>query len=258
MLHFFRNIRKKLASQNKLAAYSRYAVGEILLVVIGILIALQINNWNEERKKQNIEINYLYALEIEFTKNLELINQSIETYENMLISAEKVFKWTGLKNAPETEKEASLQLAGSIQNTTKYVPSPGILNDLINSGNLSRISDSNLRNMLSEWFIILDNTSRQEFETFEHRSALLNLLVVHSPFLNFPGHIDLSKMIDALPDHSNFDGDVRDILKEREFESRMSLYVITLWSLKTNSYNEIKIHNNKILKEIELQLIKLK
>ncbi len=49
MVRFFNNIRQKLAAENKVMAYLRYAVGEILLVVIGILIALQINNWNEQR-----------------------------------------------------------------------------------------------------------------------------------------------------------------------------------------------------------------
>ena len=51
MLRFFRNIIKELAAENKVTAYLRYAIGEIILVVIGILIALQINNWNERRKK---------------------------------------------------------------------------------------------------------------------------------------------------------------------------------------------------------------
>ena len=51
MIRFFRNIRQKLAAENKVMAYLRYAIGEIILVVIGILIALQINNWNERRKK---------------------------------------------------------------------------------------------------------------------------------------------------------------------------------------------------------------
>jgi len=54
MITLFRKIRKQLLTQNKLTRYLVYAVGEIFLVVIGILIALQINNWNEEKKEQAI------------------------------------------------------------------------------------------------------------------------------------------------------------------------------------------------------------
>ena len=56
MIPIYRKLRKKMADDNKPIKYARYAIGEILLVVIGILIALQINNWNEGRKQQN-EIN---------------------------------------------------------------------------------------------------------------------------------------------------------------------------------------------------------
>ena len=55
MINFFRKIRKKLADDNQIVKYSRYAVGEIVLVVIGILIALSINNWNEAKKLSAIE-----------------------------------------------------------------------------------------------------------------------------------------------------------------------------------------------------------
>ena len=50
MINFFRKTRKKLADDNKFFKYWRYAIGEIVLVVVGILIALSINNWNEGRK----------------------------------------------------------------------------------------------------------------------------------------------------------------------------------------------------------------
>ena len=62
MINFFRKIRKKLADDNQFFKYSRYAVGEILLVVIGILIALSINNWNDERKTRAIELDLLKEL----------------------------------------------------------------------------------------------------------------------------------------------------------------------------------------------------
>ena len=58
MIKFFRNIRKNLVAENKTSKYFKYAIGEIVLVVIGILIALQINNWNESRKLQ-----YLFAIQ---------------------------------------------------------------------------------------------------------------------------------------------------------------------------------------------------
>ena len=52
MIKFFRKIRQNLLSEGKTGKYFKYAIGEIVLVVIGILIALQINNWNEGRKQE--------------------------------------------------------------------------------------------------------------------------------------------------------------------------------------------------------------
>ncbi|MBO0341043.1 hypothetical protein J0654_05270 [Muricauda lutimaris] len=59
MIKFFRNIRKSLLNEGKTGKYLKYALGEILLVVIGILIALQINNWNENRKNARMPIKML-------------------------------------------------------------------------------------------------------------------------------------------------------------------------------------------------------
>jgi hypothetical protein len=57
MIKFFRKIRQRLLSGNKFSKYLIYAIGEIILDVIGILIALSINNWNENRKIKNLEIS---------------------------------------------------------------------------------------------------------------------------------------------------------------------------------------------------------
>ncbi len=73
MIPFFRKIRKKLADNNQFLKYSRYAVGEILLVVIGILIALQFNNLNEQMKEQRQTRKYLVNFSQELEKDISMI-----------------------------------------------------------------------------------------------------------------------------------------------------------------------------------------
>ena len=68
MINFFRKTRKKMADDNKPMKYMKYAIGEILLVVVGILIALSINNWNEERKNDLIEKELLRGLIMDFSE----------------------------------------------------------------------------------------------------------------------------------------------------------------------------------------------
>ena len=62
MIKFFRKIRQNLLMENKTGKYFKYAIGEIILVVIGILIALQINNWNENSKRKSKEIKIYYEI----------------------------------------------------------------------------------------------------------------------------------------------------------------------------------------------------
>ncbi len=80
MIKFFRHIRKRLLTENKFSKYILYAIGEIVLVVIGILIALSINNWNEGLKRKSKEKDVL----LQMRRNLEAdILQ--ETYPNMVL-----------------------------------------------------------------------------------------------------------------------------------------------------------------------------
>jgi hypothetical protein len=69
MIKLFRNIRKKLLKEGKTTKYFKYAIGEIVLVVIGILIALQINNWNETRKEKIAEENFFENVLIDLEKD---------------------------------------------------------------------------------------------------------------------------------------------------------------------------------------------
>jgi hypothetical protein len=82
MINFFRKTRKKMADDNRPLKYMRYAIGEIVLVVIGILIALSINNWNEERKERILEKVVLHGVLGNIERNNILIRESLLRIED--------------------------------------------------------------------------------------------------------------------------------------------------------------------------------
>jgi hypothetical protein len=77
MIKFFRKIRQNLLMENKTGKYFKYAIGEIVLVVIGILIALSINNWNENRKLENNKQKLLLALKQELQLNKKTLDKHL-------------------------------------------------------------------------------------------------------------------------------------------------------------------------------------
>ncbi len=80
MLFLLRKIRRKLMQKNKFTTYLLYAIGEIVLVVIGILIAVSINNWNTNQKQRAAELHYLENIK----KDLKLHIQELDRYIEML------------------------------------------------------------------------------------------------------------------------------------------------------------------------------
>ena len=85
MINFFRKIRKKLADDNKPLKYMRYAIGEIVLVVIGILIALSINNWNNERSDRDKEMVIL-------TEMIRNLNLNIKQFSAEIVNQDSIIR----------------------------------------------------------------------------------------------------------------------------------------------------------------------
>ncbi len=96
MIKFFRKIRQNLLSESKFGKYLTYAIGEIILVVIGILIALSINNWNEERKNRAFEKEILEQIRANLNKDKIRLESVRHNFKNAMISTDKVLnsEWT--------------------------------------------------------------------------------------------------------------------------------------------------------------------
>ncbi len=150
MMKIFRNIRQKLASENKTAAYLRYALGEILLVVIGILIALQVNSWHQhlldQREAENIKAN----LHEEFTENRALLNTSRSEFKKSIASSLVLINLVGASRS-ELEKHNLDSLFYFSFESASYLPSDNSLQDILQSGRLHLISDKALRENLLFW-----------------------------------------------------------------------------------------------------------
>src|SRR5210317_2044200 len=93
MIKFFRKIRQNLLMENKTGKYLKYAIGEICLVVVGILIALQINNWNESRKDNLRERAILIQIEEEYRANLAQLEAKMQMRSLVVTSGLSLLKY---------------------------------------------------------------------------------------------------------------------------------------------------------------------
>ena len=150
MIKFFRHIRKSLLMENKTSKYFKYAIGEIVLVVIGILIALQINTWNENRKEKLEESSILQNLHDEFSANKKLIKVSkteTETAKNIGFILMNHFG----KSEEYLIKNNTDSLLYVVLEPGEFRASENTINDLIQSGRLKLLQNKNLKELLYQW-----------------------------------------------------------------------------------------------------------
>ena len=99
MIKFFRKIRQNMIKENKVSKYMLYAIGEIMLVVIGILIALQLNNWNNGQKDKLAEIKYLNQINNSLKNSQLILNAHIDRNKRILKDGEILFDHLKSKKA---------------------------------------------------------------------------------------------------------------------------------------------------------------
>ncbi len=177
MIKFFRKIRQKLLSENKFSKYLLYAIGEILLVVIGILIALQINNSNENRKERKKEKTFLIRLQKDIAADTLYFNNRLEFIKSQ---KELIYKFIHeLYNTQNTVAEFKdlLQMeslySGSlvVQNSTyEELKSAGLINIIQNEQlKIDMIELYREYRIASEHFNEINNfTSREIFSKSVH------------------------------------------------------------------------------------------
>ena len=124
MIKFFRKIRQRLLIENRFSKYLLYAVGEIILVVIGILIALQINNWNEERLSSKFELQMLTSLKEGLTTDLADIDFNIKYTTRGITKTDTILKYLRTEQPKDLDTIASW-FSDAMTPTRFHTQSPG-------------------------------------------------------------------------------------------------------------------------------------
>ena len=150
MIKFFRHIRQSLISQNQMSKYFKYAIGEILLVVIGILIALQINNWNENRKAADKERNLFLNLKIDFESRLAELKEFNAAREEATLSILELNKIIANKGNRPADSIIDKFMAKTT-NGLKFNEDFKMLDVIFNTGLINDIKNDSLKRQLIDW-----------------------------------------------------------------------------------------------------------
>ena len=224
MIKFFRKIRYTLMQTGKSSKYFQYAIGEIILVVIGILIALQINNWNELRKSNLQEQSALENIHRDFIKNKEALKAGMASSQLIMDNGTKILNHTGHKQKPESEDEFNKWL-NNVFNSDPFYPQNGFLDDLLSSGKLGIFKNVELRNLLSSWKPKVD-VLEERFKSLNINEDLVNAYILENgSWLNADKVLDESRNV-TFP-QSGFEVDNRNLLQSLFFENLIENLVIS-------------------------------
>ena len=150
MIKFFRKIRYDLMEKNKTGKYLKYAIGEIVLVVFGILIALQINNWNQRRLEQGKEQIYLTNIKRDLQLQLKLIDTQLEREESYIDKTQPILDSYYNHREIIVDSTFTLYLSMVTERRT-FIKADPTYTDLISSGNIDIIKDITFKNKLIEY-----------------------------------------------------------------------------------------------------------
>ena len=241
MIKFFRHIRQTLIMENKTSKYLKYAIGEIVLVVIGILIALQINNWNQDRLA-TIEEHTIYKnLNTEFKTNRILLQEDITRNENSMTAGKILMDLMG-------SDEYTLKAKNIDSLIFQFFESGGInfsentILELVQSGKMQYIQNDTIKNLIFEWNQKKENTEGSHNQKQRVTNLLIAYLYKRYPIKN----IDIYGVL-KWKEPSKLPIDKLAIFDEIEFESSIDDLLYNLYNL---------IEKQKNLQNIIEQIIK--
>ncbi len=244
MIAFFRKIRQSLLSENKTGNYLKYAIGETVLVVIGILIALQLNNWNENRKDRLAETVYLQELLEDFEINQGRSQEVIARLEEVIPKLIGVLEQSALEQ-PTIPVDSLNKDFILIQSMPAYTSTDRTYNNLIGSGDFKLISRPEIKTAIASYYKGLELLNLVQAS---HEMELVNSI---QPYiienLDFQA-VFLQRLDDiTLPPPIEKDR-ILSVLKDRKFRNIITLKVTILTDL---------LQQNRFIEALNAEVVRM-
>ena len=237
--------------KNKTGKYLKYAIGEIVLVVIGILIALSINTWNENRKdgikEQVILISLKYNLE-ENLKLLSLANRATTAAYNASLNLHELTTPNG--NSINSNKIDSL--ISVTFDYFSYDANSGTIYEIINSGQLNIIKNEELKNQISNWSGKIEDTQRDGDIANKHAfDNMVMYLSKNGSISNLPIGNRLAQNLNLnRKSTSSFEFDYQSLMSSSEFENLVGWHSINMLYL-LNEYQSFRSYIENMIDLID-------
>jgi len=253
MIGFIRKLRRRLLAEGAFGKYLAYAAGEIVLVVIGILIALQINNFNDERKDRLRELGYLANIRTDLEANIAEMDRYLATRTEGIAAAQRIighFDGEPIKDASAFNTDGV-----SIYGWQRYYQINNTYQELVNSGNFAMLSNDRIKDGLldleAQYKKIKGEEDHFRFdaETLLYRplyeSMDLNPIVLEAAYRASNGQAGK----DGLLTPQSFDG----YLKNRMLKNG---FVMTILEFETmnEQMREMKLLSQALMDEIDMEM----
>ena len=153
MIKLFKNIRKRLLSENRFSKYLLYALGEIILVVIGILLALQINSWNQQRQMIKKEGQFLNEINENLNEDLQAIEKNLAFNQNKYEAIDSAFHYMALMEQDKRYGKQFSSLLPILSNGVYFSPSRIAFDGIVSTGQIEIIRSTSLRKQLARYYV---------------------------------------------------------------------------------------------------------
>ena len=242
-----------MLTENKFSKYLIYALGEIVLVVIGILIALAINNGNQNRILKKKEQTYLKGLKREFQTSKLKLNELIQVNKRSYNGAKQIIQYISNENELPTEIQFSDLLFNTFSSDVAFNPNNSLLNEMISSGSLKDISNANLRLLLTNWISTIEDISKQENELGTQREKVLDMFRANDYSIRTIFNLtNVSKDLGLVKYDNNISN--LSLIKSTEFENNLLMFILTSYATEKAHYQPLMLDLNSILDLIETEI----